>query len=379
VVIGEGEATAADLADHLSGTGAKAPEEIRGLAFVRAGRPFCTERRPFAAELDEFRQDWSMVDLQRYVRVGAISKERSFAFITSRGCPHSCGFCYNQAFNMRRWRSHSVEFVVRELLEVKKKTGISSVSFDDDNFFSNRDRAFKILDELANHGLLCRWLDLRVDYITEDLVARLVDLGVQSIFMGWESGSPRTLKKISKGFSPDTILEKTRILAKFKELSVDASAIVGFPWESNEDINATISLALEMFRVKPFRLNFNIGVYVPYPGTPLSSEAAPHGFSFPEDLESWRSFDILSGAMKLPWLSRKAIERITLIDRYAKLLFVHKGTNPLMKSANYVLALSSYLRLRTGAFFLPLEIRLTDWYIRRRLAGKLESEAIASG
>jgi radical SAM superfamily enzyme YgiQ (UPF0313 family) len=366
VVIGEGETTAVELARYLSGDSAyDSPHAIQGLAFMEGAGTVVTPARPFEKDIDNFRQDWSLVDLNRYVRKSKTG--RNFCFITSRGCPHSCGFCYNQKFNMRRWRAHSVDVVVDELTKIKEKTGINSVTFDDDNFFTNKKRGLEILRRLKENGIVCQWVELRVDYISEDLISQIVALGVETIFTGWESGNGKTLKKIAKGFTPELILEKIRILSKFKQLTIDASGIVGFPWEDEEDMEETISFVLEMFKANPFRLNFNVGIYVPYPGAPINAESLEKGFTFPAGYEDWSKFDVLAGTMELPWLRRAQIRRFTLIDRYAKLLFVYPKSGPIVKSLAYIFAGLSFIRLKTGIFAFPVEIWIADVYQKLKL------------
>lgn len=366
VVIGEGENTALELAQYLSGRKTPKLNQIRGLAFKNnEGGIVTTPPRPFEKGLDKFNQDWSLIDKNRYIKV--LNSERVFYFITSRGCPHSCGFCYNQAFNRKRWRAHSVEFVVGQLFEIKKETGISHVIFDDDNFFTNQKRGIEILKRIKEIGLTCKWVDLRIDYVEEALISQLAELGVSSIFLGWESGCDTTLKRISKGFDSRLILEKMEILAKYPQLAVDASAIVGFPWEDEKNMKKTVSLALKMFHLKPFLLNFNIGIYVPYPGSPILSEALEHGFSFPAESEGWRKFDILSGDMELPWLDKDIIDKYTLIDRYAKLLYVIPKQKRWKTSIAYTLACLAYFRLRLQLLYFPFEIWLSDWYRKKMM------------
>jgi len=363
VVIGEGEATSLELANYLANKENIDLDTILSIGYKKNGNVIIASERPFEVNIDNFRQDWDLVDINRYVRT--VGDKKSFFFITSRGCPHNCGFCYNQKFNHRKWRCHSVDFVIQELVEIKKKTGINAVVFDDDNFFTNRARGLEILKKLSVNGISCQWLELRVDYVTEDLISQIVDHGVRSIFMGWESGNDETLKKVAKGFSPELILDKIRILSKFKQLSVEASAIVGFPWETHEDIDKTVSLALKMFRLNPFRLNFNIGIYVPYPGAPICDEATVRGFTFPTDYQSWNKFDILSGEMELPWLSQKQLKQYTLIDKYAKLLHIKPNLKIHIKIISYVVAILAYMRLKTRILYFPFEIWLSEIYKKR--------------
>ncbi|MBI5478558.1 MAG: B12-binding domain-containing radical SAM protein [Deltaproteobacteria bacterium] len=369
VVIGEGERTALDLSAHLAAGGRRKPADIPGLAYLDGdGRLHRTPDRPLERNLDDFRQDWSLVDARRYLVPYADG--RGVYFISSRGCPHDCAFCYNLAFNHRRWRTHSVDFVVDELAALKAAHGIKYVVFDDDNFFANRSRALELLRRLKALEITVTWLELRIDYITAELMAELSGLGVGSVFFGWESGSDRTLSRISKGFGRDIIVEKMALLGSYPQLLVDASAIVGFPWETEADVSATVATALEMFRRKPFGVNFNLGLYVPYPGTPLVPEALASGFRFPTDPEGWERFDILSGEMRVPWLTLEQIRRYHLLDRFAKVLYV-PGKAPLpLRLPAYAAALLAYARLHQGVLGLAVEpwlrARAERFWLERR-------------
>jgi anaerobic magnesium-protoporphyrin IX monomethyl ester cyclase len=375
VVIGEGELTALELANALR-DGRTDMGEMAGVGFKRGGEIVVNPMRPFAEDMDEFQQDWDLVDIRRYIRP-TLSGRRSFCFITSRGCPHTCGFCYNQKFNLRKWRGHSVEYVIREVSRIQKLTGIDMVNFDDDNFFTKKKRGLDILRALKGLGITCEWVELRVDYMHADLLDELVALGVFSVFTGWESGNAETLKRVAKGITPQTILEKTRLLAGYRSLVVDASSIIGFPWETRRHINDTIDLALRMFRIKPFLLNFNIGIYVPFPGAPVTAEAEAAGFRFPQDAEGWSRFDILSGAMRLPWMHPRDVARYTLIDKYAKLLYVPPFLKGPMRAAALVVAVLAYARLKMRLLVFPFEVWLSD-IVKRRVYARRDSQPSAA-
>jgi hypothetical protein len=71
--------------------------------------------------------------------------------------------------------------------------------------------------------------------------------------------------------------------------------------------------------------------------------------------------------MELPWLRRSQIKRFTLIDRYAKLLFVYPKSGPIVKFLAYILAGLSLIRLRTGILAFPFEIWASNYYQKVKL------------
>ena len=364
VVIGEGEITALELSEFLSKK--TNISDIKGIGYKANKAIKINEPRPLEKNIDKFSQDWDLVDIQKYV-YKHYDGSKKFFYITSRGCPHNCGFCYNQEFNKRRWRAHSVDFVINDLKQIKEKTGINVVQFNDDNFFTNRERGLTILRKLKEIGIIQAYLELRIDYINEDLIQQLVDLGVKAIFTGWESGSRSTLDKIAKGFTPEIIVEKIKILSKFKNITADSGSIIAFPWEDKKDIDDTVSLALKLFEIMKFRLDINLGIYIPYPGAPVTSDAINKGFKFPSDYEGWSKFDILSGEMELPWLTKQDAAYYNLMGKYFKLLYVFHFLKFPIRQFAYIAASMAYLRLKTKFFIFPFEIWITDWVEKREL------------
>lgn len=370
VVKGEGEITVQELAKALHTN--TSVESIEGLGWKDGNGVFhLNPDRPFIRNIDEFRQDWSLLDPKHYVRTGFDGK-KYFSFITSRGCPHNCGFCYNLVFNRRRWRAHSVEFVVDRIQELQELTGIDSVTFSDDNFLVNESRAFEILERLRQIGVNVSWLEVRLDGINERILGELSRLGVRTLFIGWESGSNHTLKAIDKGFDTSLILNGFRLTAKYG-FQVDASAIVGFPFETEADWQATIDMAIRIDSLNPGLNKFNIGVYVPYPGTPIAKTAMEQGFRFPEDILAWGSFDIVKGQMKLPWLSPSQVNRFCKIDRYAKLLYTGSSGNPYTFRLRQLMAHVARFRLKSNMMRFPIEAHLYDFMVRAYLSSRMRS------
>mgnify|MGYP005845106711 FL=1 len=370
VVKGEGEVTVQELACALHSGGSV--EAIRGLCWKDAGGQIhLNEDRPFMRNIDDFKQDWSLLNPLRYVRTG-FDGRKYFSFITSRGCPHNCGFCYNLAFNRRRWRAHSVEFVIRQLSDIRRLTGIDCVAFNDDNFLANEERAFEILARLKNIGIEVSWLEVRLDGINDRVLGRLSQLGVRTLFIGWESGSNRTLKAIDKGFDTGLILRAFSLAAKYG-FHIDASAIVGFPFETEADWQATIDMALQIDALNPGKNKFNIGVYVPYPGTPIAKMAIEKGFRFPENIMEYGAFDILKGEMRLPWITPSQVKRFSRVDRYAKLMYTGAGFNPLITLARRALAGIARLRLKSNLIGCPVEASIYDALVKAYLTARVSS------
>jgi radical SAM superfamily enzyme YgiQ (UPF0313 family) len=370
VVIGEGEETVVELAGAIATDGDLST--IRGIGYKnKNGEIQVNPGRPFIKKLDKYRQDWSLLDPNQYIRTSADGK-KYFVFITSRGCPYNCGFCYNQVFNKRRWRGHSAEFVINEIEKIKKITGIEYVTFNDDNFLVNKKRAVNILKGLREIGVTATWIEVRLDQFEEGILSTLVEYGVKTIFVGWESGSERTLQKIDKGFNTELILESFKMAKKYS-LEIDASAIVGFPFEDEEDIVMTIKMVEKINSINPGKNKFNIGIYLPYPGTKIVNEALERGFHFPSDIDSWGSYDILKGKMSLPWLQKKQIKQIARIDRFGKMLYLGESQVTFRFFIQKIFATLAAIRFKKVFFLFPIETYLYDLLVKLYLKIRIAS------
>src|SRR3989338_454172 len=264
-VVGEGEETAVELALALKqGYGLKG---IKGVGFKEEGEIFLNEARPLIKNLDNYGLDWSLINIR-----GCIDKTtdglRSISYMTSRGCPFNCGFCYNLAFNKRRWRPYSFEHVTGEIMHMKEIGGIEGVSFHDDNFMTNVPRALKIISFLKDNGIKCLKLEMRVDTLNKEILEAVYKLGVRSIFIGWESGSNRVLKLINKGITREEIIDKFKLLRRFPQIAVSAPAIIGFPTETRQEVYQTIGLGLKIAKLVPSN-HIIFQTFLPYPGTEL--------------------------------------------------------------------------------------------------------------
>ncbi|OGS22897.1 MAG: hypothetical protein A2252_07410 [Elusimicrobia bacterium RIFOXYA2_FULL_39_19] len=306
VIIGEGEETAIELTKVLEEK--KDLEGILGLGHRNVNKKPCVhQKRPFIKNLDEdrYKLEFDLLDMSKYF-LKAGKYKRVFSYKSSRGCPYNCSFCYNLEFNQRKWRAKSAERVIEEIKYLKNKYSIDGIKFYDDNFYVDKNRALKILE---NIGIPAK-TDIRIDMLTEDLASKIKNYNVFDILIGIESGSNRILELINKGFTVECIKEGVKILAKY-DLRVGYSAIVGIPTETNEEMNATIDLILWINSIHKNK-TVTIGPFLPYPGSPLYDWSINQGFVPPKKTEDWGFIERWKKDLYkyLPWVKDEYIYRI---------------------------------------------------------------------
>ena len=138
-VTGEGEYTLLELIDGLNND--RPFEDIKGLAFRRDGQIVINERRDWIEDLDSL--GFPAWDLYPAVE--------EYPIYSSRGCPFSCKFCMRVLGRKVRYRSP--ENVVAEMEYVVDKFGAKRISFQDETFTVNRQRAEAIIDMVVARGL----------------------------------------------------------------------------------------------------------------------------------------------------------------------------------------------------------------------------------
>jgi len=86
--------------------------------------------------------------------------------------------------------------------------------------------------------------------MSEQLLKKMKKSGCYNLFIGLESGSAATLKRMHKGFSPD---EASRFFAKLKSagFSFGISVIVGYPGESAKDFKESLDFILRHREIIP--------------------------------------------------------------------------------------------------------------------------------
>lgn len=334
VIQGEGEETIIEFTrNFLAG---KNFSSVSGLGYKENGRVVLNSQRPLIADLNEWRLDFSLLDLEKFIFPLA-QYRRAIAYKTSRGCPYQCAFCYNYEFNKARWRAWPEEAVLEDINFLKDKYKIDAVKFYDDNFFVDRKRALSLLKKIN----LPAHLEIRIDFINEELAKELKNLNIFDMLIGIETGSDRLLQLIDKRFTVKKLLEGVEIIAR-NNLRASYSLMVGLPTETKEEFKQTIDLMRQIYQIHP-RAGFTLGAYLPYPGSRLYEFSLTQGFKPPENAEGWGEIDRFRKDFKSPWVN---VRRVWIIRECFKIL--SWDFKPLKKWLEF--------RIKNNFYFLPWDI-----------------------
>jgi radical SAM superfamily enzyme YgiQ (UPF0313 family) len=269
---GEGEYAMLELANTLEDN--KDPSNIANLCFKKDGAIVHNSLRPLVEDLDTL----PFPDRSYYERYPFLSSNSYKTFITSRGCPYKCTFCFNHVLHRHYGktslyiRRRSVDNVMQELSEVKNTWGIDEVRFSDDHFALDA----KWLEEFTNRYKKeinkPYTINARADVLTEDKVIGLKESGCRLVCFGVETGREDVRTSLLKKAIRDEHLLKASALLKKHKLAFLTSNIIGLPDETPADAWSTIDLNQRLGTDLPW---YSMMQY--YPGTEIYDLAKSKG------------------------------------------------------------------------------------------------------
>jgi len=113
------------------------------------------------------------------------------SIVVSRGCPHVCDFCYKEAF-FEGGKGFYTQAVDAALAEIDRLPG-RHLYFLDDHLFGDRRFATALFDGMRGMGRLWQAAGTVNAVLAPDLLERAAEVGLRSLFVGFETLSPANL------------------------------------------------------------------------------------------------------------------------------------------------------------------------------------------
>ncbi|MBI5559870.1 MAG: radical SAM protein [Deltaproteobacteria bacterium] len=256
-------------------------ENIQGLSYRKDGAITHNRTLYYCKDLNVLpAPDFSII---KGLEVDPFKKLSITPIMTSRGCPYDCSFCSVTQMFGHQYRFRSTERVMEEV-ENAMRGGAKWVFFYDDNFTANKQRTKELLKTMIEKKLTPNWTaQVRVD-VAKDV--ELLDLmkrsGCHTVYIGFESINPETLKIYNKKQSVEDIEKCIRLLHK-EGIRIHGMFVFG----SDEDTTDTISQTVR-FAKKNDLESVQFLVLTPLPGTKLHHELEHDGRVVSHD---WSLYD----------------------------------------------------------------------------------------
>lgn len=322
--LGEGEETAVDIAAWIAG--ARALEDIPGIAFRRDGRPYKAPARQRVRDVDRIpRPAWHLIPLENYLSKGfghGVNRGRSIPMLATRGCPYQCTFCSSPDMWTTRYHARTPSSVVDEIADYVERFGIANVDFEDLTAFIKREWILDFCAELERRDLHITYQlpsGTRSEALDAEALSALWRSGCRNLTYAPESGAPVTLKLIKKKVDPERLMSSMQI-AKDLGVNIKANLMIGFPEETRRDLFRTIRFGLRAAWIGVD--DIPLFPFSPYPGSQL--------------------YDQLRAADRIPPPSD---------DYFARLGYMDPTRTPSVSRYIGTLELNLYLLLGMSAFY----------------------------
>ncbi|ETR68446.1 MAG: Radical SAM domain protein [Candidatus Magnetoglobus multicellularis str. Araruama] len=193
-----------------------------------------------------------------------LAKSRYMPVMSSRACPFNCIYCHS-LFG-KKVRQKSPQRFVNELKVLYYQYRVREFHIIDDAFNIDRHRLHEILERIINSGMNIRLAfpnALRGDLLEKADIDLLKAAGAYMLTLAIESASDRIQRLMRKNLNIEKVMDNIAYASSIG-LITNGYFMLGFPTESQEELNQSIDLAIHS---SLDMVSFHI--VVPFPGTKL--------------------------------------------------------------------------------------------------------------
>lgn len=277
ICIGEGEHAIIELAERLQ-TGADCNNisnlHVRG----KNGGISKNQLIPLIEDLDSL-PFMNRHIYDKYYNNPYMLENVPIRFLSSRGCPYKCTYCFNHKFYQlygikgNRVRKRSVDSLLKEINEVRKDFNIPMVSFVDDIFCISRAWVRQFAIKYRSEVNLPYSINTRPNTITEEIAGLLAMSKCYYVTFSIETGDDYLRNKLLKrNMSEDEIIRAAHLLHQH-DIPFATGNMLGIPGETF----ATLRKTLEVNRRCAPHYAW-ASLFQPFPKLELTNYAIEHGF-----------------------------------------------------------------------------------------------------
>ncbi|OQY46251.1 MAG: hypothetical protein B6242_08295 [Anaerolineaceae bacterium 4572_78] len=192
---------------------------------------------------------------------------RAYTIVTSRGCPYQCTYC-SKPITGNTWRARSVKNVIAEWRWLVEDLHATEIGVTDDIWNLKIKRAKELcqalIKEKLNHVPWVTIHGMKVNSTDPELFHLMKQAGCKRVGFGIENGDDEVLKKIIKKGQTVDMARNAVKWAKEAGLQTMGFFIYGMPGETEETMEKTTRLALELDTDLAHFL-----IATPFPGTEM--------------------------------------------------------------------------------------------------------------
>lgn len=277
VIRGEGEDALVALADAWEGGGDFS--KVPNLSYKIDGAIVHNPMAEFPINLDRLPlPDFSLMkgDANAFGPLNVIPVQ------TSRGCPFDCSFCSVTGMFGKKYRMRSTDNIIDELKRYNQRGNF--IFFYDDNLTAHPERAKQLLRAMIRERFKFKWsAQVRADVARDkELVKLMKKAGCHTLFIGFESVNPESLKSMKKSQTVQEIATAIKTLHK-QRINIHGMFVYGFDDDDWKTVKQTVRFA------RKYRLTSSqFLILTPFPGSEFYNKArAEHRIRF----KDWALYD----------------------------------------------------------------------------------------
>jgi len=220
------------------------------------------------------------------------------SIVVSRGCPHTCDFCYKVAF-FEGGKGFYTQQVDAALAEIDRLPG-RHLYFLDDHLFGDPRFASALFDGMKGMKRLWQAAATVKSVLAPALLEKAVESGLRSLFVGFETLNPKNLVEQNKyqNLNRDYVAAIRRL--HDSGVMINGSFVFGMDGDDDTVFDRTVEWAITHgIETATFH------ILTPYPGTALYQRMVDQRRMTTDD---WDVFDTRHVVFKPAQLSPEALE-----------------------------------------------------------------------
>lgn len=187
-----------------------------------------------------------------------------YMLLVGRGCPYSCSFCcesfLNNLYEGGYFRRRSVNSVMDELIQAKKRYKFRQVYFFDPIFFADRKWTINLLSRYSKEIAVPFKSQGHVNFLNDEMAGSLKAAGCYCVSFGVQTFNQNIREKIlNRHESNEQIIKALEICDKHK-LRYDIDLILGLPGCTEKDYTLPLEFMHSrkyLNRIKTYYLSFS--------------------------------------------------------------------------------------------------------------------------
>lgn len=273
ISIGESEDAFLELVEALKNK--KKITNIKNLWVKKKGKVYKNSLRLLIQDLDKL----PFPDRSIYYKYPFLANSETKTFITGRGCPYQCTFCFNHIY-MKMYkgkgkylRKRSVDNVITEILDVQNRYGLKTLFFADDTFLIDKKWLKKFSMRYYEAVGLPFFCGARADQVDEEVVRALKHAGCYMVTIGIENGDEYIRNSVyKKQITNEQIIRAGRLFKKHG-IKTRSTNMFCAPDETLSKAWETVKIDIAAKIDCPFS-----SLFQPYPKTKITEYACEKGY-----------------------------------------------------------------------------------------------------